>query len=55
MGDQTPQFDMDRCFGCGVCAHGCPAEAIGLEEKTGLPQPPRNRKALREAMETRKA
>jgi Pyruvate/2-oxoacid:ferredoxin oxidoreductase delta subunit len=55
MGDRTPQFDMDRCFGCGVCATGCPTEAIVLEEKTGLPEPPRNRKALREALETKKA
>ena len=55
MGDRTPQFDMDRCFGCGVCATGCPSEAITLEEKTGLPEPPRNRKALREAMETKKS
>jgi ferredoxin len=54
MGDRTPQFDMDRCFGCGVCATGCPTEAIVLEEKTGLPEPPRNRKALREAIETKK-
>jgi Pyruvate/2-oxoacid:ferredoxin oxidoreductase delta subunit len=54
MGDRIPQFDMDRCFGCGVCAVGCPGEAIALEEKPGLPEPPKNRKELREALEARK-
>jgi Pyruvate/2-oxoacid:ferredoxin oxidoreductase delta subunit len=50
MGDRIPQFNTDRCFGCGVCAVGCPVEAIGLEEKPGLPEVPRDRKALREAL-----
>lgn len=54
MGDRIPKFDMDRCFGCGVCAVGCPAEAIILEEKPGLAEVPRDRKALREALEVRK-
>jgi formate hydrogenlyase subunit 6/NADH:ubiquinone oxidoreductase subunit I len=54
MGDRIPKFDMDRCFGCGVCAVGCPVEAIVLEEKSGLPEVPRDRKALREALEARK-
>jgi Pyruvate/2-oxoacid:ferredoxin oxidoreductase delta subunit len=54
MGDRIPKFDTDRCFGCGVCATGCPAEAIVLEEKPGLPEPPANRKALREALELSK-
>jgi Pyruvate/2-oxoacid:ferredoxin oxidoreductase delta subunit len=54
MGDRIPKFDMDRCFGCGVCAVGCPVEAIVLEEKPGLPEVPRDRKALREALEARK-
>jgi ferredoxin len=53
MGEGIPQFDMDRCFGCGVCAVGCPVEAIALEEKPGLPEPPKNRKELREALEAR--
>ncbi len=54
MGDGVPNFDLDRCFGCGVCAIGCPVEAIVLEEKPGLPEVPRDRKALREALEARK-
>lgn len=54
LGDGIPTFDLDRCFGCGVCAVGCPAEAIVLEEKPGLPDIPRDRKALRETLEARK-
>jgi len=38
---------MDRCLGCGVCAMGCPADAIQRIEK---PEPVLNREGLREAM-----
>ena len=45
-----PGIDMDRCLGCGVCAMGCPADAIQRIEKPETPEPPLNRKGLREAM-----
>jgi ferredoxin len=47
----APQIDKDRCFGCGVCAFGCPANAIQMIEKPEMPEPPVNRKGLREAMD----
>jgi Fe-S-cluster-containing hydrogenase component 2 len=51
--EDIPQIDRDRCFGCGVCAMGCPADAIQMIEKPGTPEPPLNRKGLREAMGSR--
>ena len=50
MGDNTPEVDLDRCIGCGACATGCPEEAIGLVERTDVPAPPVDQKALREAI-----
>jgi Pyruvate/2-oxoacid:ferredoxin oxidoreductase delta subunit len=52
--EDLPKVDIDRCFGCGVCATGCPSEAIVLEERPGAPEPPMNRKELRQAMESHK-
>ena len=52
--ENVPEVNMDRCFGCGICATGCPAEALVLEERPGAPEPPMNRKALRQAMESQK-
>jgi len=51
--ENVPVRDMDRCFGCGVCATGCPSGAIEMVERPGAPEPPFNRKALREALESR--
>lgn len=50
----VPEVDLDRCFGCGVCATGCPTGAIVMEEKPGVQEPPLNRKALREALESQR-
>jgi Pyruvate/2-oxoacid:ferredoxin oxidoreductase delta subunit len=53
--DDVPQVDFDRCFGCAVCATGCPSEAISMVNKPGFPEPPRDGKALREAMRAGRA
>ena len=51
MGDNDiPQIDLDRCFGCAACATGCPTEAIAMVNKPGFPAPPKDGKALREAL-----
>jgi len=51
MGDNDlPQVNLDRCFGCAVCATGCPTEAIGMVNKPSFPEPPKDAKALKEAI-----
>jgi Pyruvate/2-oxoacid:ferredoxin oxidoreductase delta subunit len=51
MGDHDlPVVNLDRCFGCAVCATGCPTEAVAMVNKPDFPEPPKNGKALREAM-----
>ena len=50
MGDEdVPVVNLDRCFGCAVCATGCPDEAIKMVNKPGYPEIPRDAKALKEA------
>lgn len=48
--DQVPRVDLDRCFGCAVCATGCPSEAVSMVNKPGFPEPPKDGKALVEAI-----
>ncbi len=51
MGEEdVPEVNLDGCIGCGVCASGCPSEAIELEERTGIPVPPVDHRALKEAV-----
>ncbi|MBI5550663.1 MAG: 4Fe-4S binding protein [Desulfobacterales bacterium] len=51
MGPQeVPVVDLDRCFGCAVCATGCPTEAIAMVNRPGFMEPPKDGKALKEAM-----
>ncbi len=48
--NDLPVVNLDRCFGCAVCATGCPTEAIAMANKPGFLEPPKDGKALREAM-----
>jgi formate hydrogenlyase subunit 6/NADH:ubiquinone oxidoreductase subunit I len=48
--NDVPEIDLDRCFGCAVCATGCPSEAIVMVNKPDFPAPPKDGKALREAI-----
>ena len=50
--DDLLLLDLDRCFGCGVCATSCPTEAVTLVERAGVPEPPVDQKALREAFKS---
>lgn len=53
--EDVPEVNLDRCIGCGVCATGCTSEAIGLIERPGVPVPPVDQKALREAIKAGQA
>jgi len=53
--DEVPEIDLDRCFGCAVCATGCPSDAILMVNKPGFPEPPKNAKALVEALKAGRA
>ncbi|MEW6442852.1 MAG: 4Fe-4S binding protein [bacterium] len=53
--EEIPEVNPDRCIGCGTCATGCPENAIRLEEKPGVPEPPLDRKALKEAVTAAKS
>jgi len=48
--DNVPEVDLDRCFGCAVCATGCTEEAIKMVNKPEFPEPPKDGKALKEAI-----
>ena len=41
---------LDLCIGCGVCATGCPEEAIDLVERGEILIPPVDQRALAEAV-----
>ena len=48
--NDVPVVNLDRCFGCGVCATGCPSEAVAMVVRAEFPEPPLDRKALKEAI-----
>ena len=51
MGAQdVPQVNLDQCIGCGVCATGCPMEAIALQTRPDIEVPPVDHRALQEAI-----
>ena len=51
MGDNdVPQVNLDRCFGCAVCATGCPTDAILMVVKSDFPIPPKDPKELVSAL-----
>jgi Pyruvate/2-oxoacid:ferredoxin oxidoreductase delta subunit len=48
--DGVPLVNLDRCFGCAACATGCPSEAIAMKNKPDFPSPPKDARALGEAI-----
>ena len=53
--DDVPQVDLDLCVGCGVCATGCPEDAVELVERPGVKAPPEDLKALKAAIKASRA
>jgi Pyruvate/2-oxoacid:ferredoxin oxidoreductase delta subunit len=48
--NNVPEINIDRCFGCAVCATGCPVDAISMIAKQEFAPPPKDAKALKEAL-----
>ena len=48
--DGVPEVGLDKGFGCAVCATGCLEEAIKMVNNPVFSQPPKDGKALKEAI-----
>ena len=48
----VPQVDLNLCFGCAVCATGCPSDAVQMVNKPEFEAPPKNQKELMEKIFT---
>ena len=48
--DDIPRVDLTLCLGCAACATGCPEEAVKMIRKPEFKEPPRDRKAMQEAL-----
>jgi Fe-S-cluster-containing hydrogenase component 2 len=53
--EDVPVLNLDLCFGCAVCATGCPSDAIAMVNKPGFKAPPKDGNALKEAMKASQA
>ena len=48
--ENLPEVDLNMCFGCAACATGCPSGSISMINKPNFPEPPKDMKALSEAI-----
>ena len=48
--NDLPVVDLNRCFGCAVCATGCDDETITMVTKAGFEPPPKDNTELMQAM-----
>lgn len=42
MENESPEFDLQKCIGCGICASKCPNDAIIMKRNSPVPDPPAN-------------